>query len=241
MWSFKIVCVQLLMMCVLSTHASAQLSWVAAESDFDSGLDGWTFTSGIIWSPGGGNPGGFLRFEDDGPPLGGIVTAPAEFLGDWREYDDNGVLRYDYRIIEIDGAQFPMGRIDLSGPRGAARWLPPSEPRPYAWRSRFIPIRRGEWVVLSGTWDGLMSNVTSMRISLAASSVSSEVCGLDNVVLTYDCVADADDNGELDIFDFIAFQNQFALGDPAADIDGDGSLTLFDFLAFQNAFDAGCP
>ena len=26
-----------------------------------------------------------------------------------------------------------------------------------------------------------------------------------------------------------------------ADFDGDGQLTLFDFLAFQNAFDAGCP
>ena len=27
---------------------------------------------------------------------------------------------------------------------------------------------------------------------------------------------------------------------PLADLDGDGELTLFDFLAFQNAFDAGC-
>ncbi|MFI4917576.1 MAG: hypothetical protein ACIAS6_13860, partial [Phycisphaerales bacterium JB060] len=26
-----------------------------------------------------------------------------------------------------------------------------------------------------------------------------------------------------------------------ADFDGDGELTIFDFLAFQNAFDAGCP
>lgn len=26
-----------------------------------------------------------------------------------------------------------------------------------------------------------------------------------------------------------------------ADFDGDGNLTIFDFLAFQNAFDAGCP
>jgi len=29
--------------------------------------------------------------------------------------------------------------------------------------------------------------------------------------------------------------------DCPADFDGDGELTLFDFLAFQNAFDAGCP
>jgi len=55
------------------------------------------------------------------------------------------------------------------------------------------------------------------------------------------CEADLDDDGELTIFDFLAFQNLFDAGDPAADFDGDGELTLFDFLAFQNAFDAGCP
>ncbi|MEQ8845481.1 MAG: GC-type dockerin domain-anchored protein [Phycisphaerales bacterium] len=54
------------------------------------------------------------------------------------------------------------------------------------------------------------------------------------------CPADFDGDGELTIFDFLAFQNAFAAGDAAADFDGDGELTLFDFLAFQNAFDAGC-
>ena len=55
------------------------------------------------------------------------------------------------------------------------------------------------------------------------------------------CRADLDGDGELTLFDFLAFQNAFASGDPIADFDGDGSLTLFDFLAFQNAFAAGCP
>jgi len=54
------------------------------------------------------------------------------------------------------------------------------------------------------------------------------------------CRADFDEDGQLTIFDFLAFQNAFDAGDPAADFDGDGELTLFDFLAFQNAFDAGC-
>ncbi|MCW5757471.1 MAG: PQQ-binding-like beta-propeller repeat protein [Phycisphaeraceae bacterium] len=54
------------------------------------------------------------------------------------------------------------------------------------------------------------------------------------------CLADFDGDGELTIFDFLAFQNAFAAGDLRADLDGDGSLTLFDFLAFQNAFAAGC-
>ena len=54
------------------------------------------------------------------------------------------------------------------------------------------------------------------------------------------CYADLDGDGDLTIFDFLAFQNLFDASDPTADCDGDGSLTLFDFLCFQNAFDAGC-
>ena len=54
------------------------------------------------------------------------------------------------------------------------------------------------------------------------------------------CKADLDDDGELTIFDFLAFQNLFDAGSRVADFDGDFQLTIFDFLAFQNAFDAGC-
>ena len=54
------------------------------------------------------------------------------------------------------------------------------------------------------------------------------------------CYADLDGDGELTLFDFLAFQNAFDAGDTVADCDGDGDLTLFDFLCFQNAFDAGC-
>mgnify|MGYP001027404687 CR=1 FL=1 len=55
-----------------------------------------------------------------------------------------------------------------------------------------------------------------------------------------DCRADFDGDGELNIFDFLAFQTAFGMGDLSADFDGDGGLTLFDFLAFQTEFDAGC-
>ena len=56
-----------------------------------------------------------------------------------------------------------------------------------------------------------------------------------------ECPADIDGDGDLTIFDFLAFQNLFDAGDLAADFDGDGDLTIFDFLEFQNQFDAGCP
>ncbi|MFG0285728.1 MAG: GC-type dockerin domain-anchored protein [Phycisphaerales bacterium JB039] len=56
-----------------------------------------------------------------------------------------------------------------------------------------------------------------------------------------DCYADCDGSGELDLFDFLCFQNAFGAGDPYADCDGSGVLDLFDFLCYQNAYAAGCP
>ncbi|MFG0284026.1 MAG: right-handed parallel beta-helix repeat-containing protein [Phycisphaerales bacterium JB039] len=55
------------------------------------------------------------------------------------------------------------------------------------------------------------------------------------------CYPDCDGSGELDLFDFLCFQNAFAAGDPYADCDGSGALDLFDFLCFQNEFATGCP
>jgi hypothetical protein len=55
------------------------------------------------------------------------------------------------------------------------------------------------------------------------------------------CYPDCDGSGELDLFDFLCFQDAFAVGDPYADCDGTGALDFFDFLCFQNAFAVGCP
>ena len=54
------------------------------------------------------------------------------------------------------------------------------------------------------------------------------------------CEADCDANGELNILDFVCFQQVFQAGDPAADCDGNGELNILDFVCFQNEFQAGC-
>jgi subtilisin family serine protease len=54
------------------------------------------------------------------------------------------------------------------------------------------------------------------------------------------CVADFDGDGDLTLFDFLAFQTAFGGGDLQADVNGDGNLDIFDFLEFQNLFVAGC-
>src|SRR5690606_36923427 len=61
------------------------------------------------------------------------------------------------------------------------------------------------------------------------------------VTLAESCYADCDESGELDFFDFLCFQNEFALQTPYADCDESGGHDFFDFLCFQDAFAAGCP
>lgn len=54
------------------------------------------------------------------------------------------------------------------------------------------------------------------------------------------CEADFNDDGALDILDFVALQIAFVAGDPSADINGDGELNVLDFVAYQALFVAGC-
>ena len=54
------------------------------------------------------------------------------------------------------------------------------------------------------------------------------------------CPADFNGDGNLDILDFVAFQNAFTNGDDAADCNQDDSLDILDFVCFQSLFVAGC-
>lgn len=55
------------------------------------------------------------------------------------------------------------------------------------------------------------------------------------------CLADFDEDGELTVLDFVAFQLAFIAGDPKADFNADGVHNILDFVEFQLAFVAGCP
>jgi subtilisin family serine protease len=54
------------------------------------------------------------------------------------------------------------------------------------------------------------------------------------------CLPDLNGDGELDLFDFLEFQNLFLGNDPLGDWNDDGLYDLFDFLAYQNSFAGGC-
>src|SRR5690606_7764116 len=60
------------------------------------------------------------------------------------------------------------------------------------------------------------------------------------IIRVRQCYADCDGTEDLDLFDFLCFQDAFATGDFYADCDASGALDIFDFLCFQNEFVAGC-
>jgi hypothetical protein len=54
------------------------------------------------------------------------------------------------------------------------------------------------------------------------------------------CAADFNDDGSLDILDFVAFQTAWLNGDPQADCNNDDSFDILDFVCFQQLFVGGC-
>lgn len=102
-------------------------------------------------------------------------------------------------------------------------------------------------VVLSVTSGELIVDLDEIRVewgtadgpdSFTPSDIQPEITDL---YVGSPCYADFDRSGTLDVFDFLAYQNAFGVGDYRADCDGCGSLNIFDFLCFLSMFDDGCP
>ena len=54
------------------------------------------------------------------------------------------------------------------------------------------------------------------------------------------CRADIEQDGDLDVFDFLAFQSEWSGQTYLGDFENDGDWDVFDFLAFQSAYAGGC-
>lgn len=55
-----------------------------------------------------------------------------------------------------------------------------------------------------------------------------------------ECLVDLDGNGQLNVYDFLEFQNLWLRQDPRVDFDGDGAFTFVDFQEFSRLFALGC-
>lgn len=54
------------------------------------------------------------------------------------------------------------------------------------------------------------------------------------------CIGDCNDDGELNMLDFVCFQQEWTLQTLCGDCNGDGAYDILDFICFQNAWNDGC-
>ena len=173
------------------------------------------------------------RFDDAGSLLGVFLgTGQLNFIQQMAETSAGTVLAAAFSSTTASGRSAGVWEIDANGNvLGIVPGTAATGPR-------------AVWEL--GNGNVMWTNGSGVQISDLSSGLASVVLpgsGQFIALLTLDsadCYADFDGDGELTIFDFLAFQNAFATGDPQADCDGDGSFTLFDFLCFQNAFAIGC-
>ncbi len=159
--------------------------FLACETETFPGtvLNDWSFSStGGVTNPGtGGNGGGFCRVVDGTGTS--VALAPARFLGNLSSLNGTGALTVDFRLVSVSGPVVGTSQfIRLSGPGGIASVaLTPAEipASTLVWKTLRYPLTASAWNVSSGTWAGLLANVTECRIEAEVVN-GSEIVGLDN-------------------------------------------------------------
>ena len=164
---------------------------IIAESNFDSSLEGWTSNtpSQVTWSATGGNPGGFMLFKD-ATGASTVVDAPAAFLGNYSALNGVGTISFNDKIIAETGINYISPyEIDLSGPGGSATWTGATPKGVTGWVTLTAPLDKTDWKVTSGTWLGLLADVTQLQIPIEL--VTNDTIpgdtdheGIDNVILS---------------------------------------------------------
>lgn len=104
---------------------------ILVQSTFDAGSEGWevgdffdsTGSAAPVWLGAGGNPGGFIRTDDQFN--WNAFQAPAAFLGD-QSAAYGGNLHLEQRVLSSDGIMYPMVIISDGSLRLQFRTSPPT-------------------------------------------------------------------------------------------------------------------
>ncbi|MEO1009053.1 MAG: GC-type dockerin domain-anchored protein [Planctomycetota bacterium] len=164
------------------------------------------------------------------------------------ELSDDGVTFVPVPGLQADGAFPTLGYLDLTDPFSPTAGIvesdftkpvdPALDPDGFTFAEVVAAYDgSGGGVGIDIASVGLVE-VSFVRITPTVGATP-EVDGFADVRAT--CPADTDGDGELTVFDFLAFQSRFAASDARADCTGDGVLNVFDFLCFINDFGVGCP
>jgi len=180
---------------------------------------------GSIYIGGDHGGGGFSNVSDRGPQL--------TFQADGRLTARDGSTNTDVVLVQQylrDEWTTVRLTVDMAadtfdteyGPRGAA--VPVATASPYRSPSGLTFLDRVTVSHFGGAFPVEMAYFDDFSVEAAGG-----------------CYPDCTGEGTLDIFDFICFQDAFAVSDPYADCTGEGTFDIFDFICFQDAFVMGCP
>jgi hypothetical protein len=172
---------------VLGSLGLAPSASSAVVTAFDSGLEGWRVTgdNAAAWNATGGHPGGCLSVNDLATGEDNRAIAPPAYLGDWSAMTAADSISLDYYLQNTSGGAVlaPAHVFRIAGPGGAAHAVLGYVPPQLAWTTLRISLSAADWIMESGTWNGLLAHVNSLTI--AGEFVDGgEVVRLDNIRLT---------------------------------------------------------
>ncbi len=155
-------------------------------SDFDSGDEGWGVGGGLLtYSNSGGNPGGFLRFQDTVAGAATFLEAvvPTKFLGDLGVFA-GGTIAFDIKASPTTSPLDFVGIIDITG-NGVTMT---NDAIPFAavtseWQTFSVTINATGWGVSEAQFSSILSDVTEITLNLEANNFAIELTDLDNFSL----------------------------------------------------------
>jgi len=153
-------------------------------SSFDLGDEGWRAGRDVAlsWSGEGGNPGGFLRGEDQASGQTWYYVSPFDWGGDWTPYI-GGALSFD--IIEIEsanGSSIFGDVVRIYGNDGSyLSWS--CDPPRGTWSRRQVTLAPSNFREAGGSFASIMRDVSEIWIRGEYSNMR-DVGGLDNVMVT---------------------------------------------------------
>jgi hypothetical protein len=182
------------MLTLLLVASSLSVKNCRADTVFDfafsKGFEGWSSPdSNVTWEPTDGNPGGYIKKDDNGSTTvdDEWLYAPNAILGNWSAYDLIGTISFEHRIFSTgDVGSFIPYQLFIAGPSGNATWSGNTPSGATNWVYQSAILNQSNWSV-TGDWNSLLANVTDFRVRIEVVSNSSnmgEIVGLDNIRLT---------------------------------------------------------
>lgn len=222
--------------------SAATTAVAAAETHFDTDLEGWRVTgdNAAAWNA-SGNPGGCLYVNDLASGDMNHLVAPPAYLGAWSGMSGADTLSCEYYFQNTSGgALIPTDYVfRIAGPGGAAHALAGTVPPQSTWSRVGVSLAQSDWVLESGSWSGLLAEVNTLTIEGEYVN-GDEIVRVDNVRVSghvgavfSDCVGET--FSEEGLGDW-SFSNTSSTSNPGSGGNGGGFCQIGDGTGISYAF-----